>query len=682
MAQMLKKLLSLALLTCVAMVQGSCGTGNCGTTNCGPNSIIIPRSQSVDAARELVGWQNLINRCDEDCWYGAFAFTAEYQQSFKGGQLAQCLFGPDVFTTGNCGVVSTSGVSGFSNNGFCCGDGNDRNRNECAALTISGSQTPNRGANDWLADYFGLPTDFKSVVTFCPRIQNAIFDFNFYFGLDNWAEGMFFRIHFPVVWAKWNLRATELLSTGTLLNGTTNGYLAGYMNSALSGTATATIPPLNIGITNANLQKSFLTATDGAHGTFGDVTQDFQYGIIGNGFSANNTTNTFGNCNGKNRCGGRTISRVSDVELALGWNFFCCDDYHLGLEIRGSAPAGNKPHGKFLFEPIVGNGHYGTLGGGLTSHYMFWRGCDDDRAFGLWLDVNVTHLFKSCQVRSFDFKNKPNSRYALLETLTSPAVALIGNTVAGAGSAGTGTVPSAQYVGTAGGLVHAINQTTFVVNSSFDVQADLVLKLGYQVCGWEFDLGYDLWARSCEKICPRGEIGLPASTYALKGDAFIYGYTAGGAAVPLSATESLSTIHAGTNTPVGTTYAANPQAYNVGVDFPQFAQTTGNAELYGPDGGTVQTRTSNPPVILSDSDIDYHGVPRALTNRVFGNINYTWTGCDDWMPFLGIGASGEFANGCGKNGSCGTGTVASCDNGSNGCAISQWAIWLKTGVAY
>lgn len=190
MAQMLKKFLSLALLTCAVMVQADCNTGNC-STGCGPNSIIIPRSQSVDAARELVGWQNFINRCDEECWYGGFAFTAEYSQSFKGGQLARCLFGNDVtLTNGNCGITTGTTTS----NGFCCGDNNNGGRggrNESAALTISGSQVPSRGTNDWLADYFGLPTDFSSVVTFSPRIQNAIFDFNFYFGLDNWAQGLF-----------------------------------------------------------------------------------------------------------------------------------------------------------------------------------------------------------------------------------------------------------------------------------------------------------------------------------------------------------------------------------------------------------------------------------------------------------------------------------------------------------
>ena len=29
-------------------------------------------------------------------------------------------------------------------------------------ITVSGSQVPNRGPNDWLADYFGLSTTYQS----------------------------------------------------------------------------------------------------------------------------------------------------------------------------------------------------------------------------------------------------------------------------------------------------------------------------------------------------------------------------------------------------------------------------------------------------------------------------------------------------------------------------------------
>jgi hypothetical protein len=188
----------------------------------------------------------------------------------------------------------------------------------------------------------------------------------------------------------------------------------------------------------------------------------------------------------------------------------------------------------------------------------------------------------------------------------------------------------------------------------------MAIKFAYQQCGWEFDIGYNAWVRSREKICRLGN-GFPSNNYALKGDAFIYGFTAG-TAVPLSATESLSTIHAGTNTPGGTTFALS-QLNNPAIDNAQLAFAgDGITPLTGPNLVT-QTNTSAPPVILSDADINYCGAPRALTNKFFAHVNYTWEQDNDWTPFLGFGGSIECAQNC-------------------GCAMSQWAAWLKVGVSY
>jgi hypothetical protein len=40
---------------------------------------------------------------------------------------------------------------------------------------------------DWLADYFGLPCDYQSTVSFKPSISNVILDYSFYLGLYSWA---------------------------------------------------------------------------------------------------------------------------------------------------------------------------------------------------------------------------------------------------------------------------------------------------------------------------------------------------------------------------------------------------------------------------------------------------------------------------------------------------------------
>lgn len=82
----------------------------------------------------------------------------------------------------------------------------------------------------------------------------------------------------------------------------------------------------------------------------------------------------------------------------------------------------------------------------------------------------------------------------------------------------------------------------------------------------------------------------------------------------------------------------------------------------------VQVRGSNPALLLKDSDINNESgiLPRALSNKVFVYAGCRWDNRDDLDPYLGIGLSGEFAN----------------TNPCNNATCSQWAIWVKGGIAY
>lgn len=614
------------------------------------NSITMPRSQSVDVTRELCGWQNQINRTDAECSYQSFSCTVQYEQSFRANRIAECIFGNSL---------------SFNNSLHTFND------NEDAILNISGSHVTTRGVEDWLADYFGLPTDFQSQVLFKPTIQNAIFDFNFYAGLDSWKKGTFFRIHIPLVWTKWQLNACEAVSAPG-----TNSYDPGYMNATPDIPFNAVGPVCPIGISNQTLIKSFLVATDGFHGTFGDVTQDFKFGIIGD--NANHTNKSH------NRVG------VSDIELAVGWNFLRDENYHVGLELRGSLPTGNKPDPRYLFYPLIGNGHYWTLGAGLTSHCILWRSCDDTSNFGLWFDVNLVHFFQSCQKRSFDFKNKPNSRYMLLEKLDEPVFNLFSSTSDDATE--PGTMPAAQYRG-AGNLLHAINITTRDILSSFSWQSDLVIKFAYQIEQFQCDIGFSAWSRSAERVCPQN--GIPGELYAVKGDAYLYGYapeanTAGlasGFPVPLSATENGADITGGFNF-YGQQLQGTQAQQNFMVDNAQFAQDVMGPSGVGdvlltvpvPAGGTcdaAQTKTSNAPLFISTTDIDFHGLQDAFTHKAFVFLSYEGNAERQVVPFGGIGIGFDIAPGIGS-----AYAFTDCDEDDRGCGISQWIIWAKVGISY
>lgn len=634
-----KQLSTLALLSACAFV----GTGLA-------NREVLMRSQSVDSARELAGWTSHINLFDMGCLYGSFAITPEYTQSFRNGRIAKCIFG---------GVTATNNVNDDScfNNNCSNSDSNDYSFN------VTGSQIANRGATDLLADNFGLSPNYNVTVTVKPKIQNFLVDFDLYLGLDQWLCGLWFRVHAPVVYAKWKLGLTEVANSEATL-----GYAAGYfapnavplaqLNKDFSSYLAGNVPTLT-------------TATDDVQVTFAPLAFDKVTVANGCDSSSNHTT------------------KLSEIQMALGWNFWQSEDYHLGLGVRAAAPTGTRiGSSDLLFQPVVGNGHHWEVGGMVTSHYTFWRDCNDNHALGLYADLNVTHLFRTQQCRTFDIKGAGQlSRYILLEGLTANTGSLTGST------SHTASVSQFNTV-----FTPAANVTRAAVKVSIPYQIDFTAMLNYNHCGFDFDLGYNLWAVGCEKIKPCTAIVTPQA-YGVKGDAYVYGFV-NGTTIPvaLAATETGVTCGTGATIYSGTNFSAANGGYttantaNTGIDNKELA-FTGTTILRTAPGSSIQTNTSIQALALADGNLDINGARRkAVTNKVFANISHTWFDCECWIPFLGIGGMAEFAsNSCNNNNSvCGTGSCGStnscstsdCNSGCRSCGLSQWGIWLKGGVSF
>jgi len=322
-----------------------------------------------------------------------------------------------------------------------------------------------------------------------------------------------------------------------------------------------------------------------------------------------------------------TKVRLADIHFSLGWNFKTDCDYHVGFFLHAAAPTGNRPRGCYLFEPIVGNGKHWELGGGLTSSYIFWRDCAcPDRYMGLWLEATITHLFKTCQCRSFDFCNKPNSRYMLLAQMgTNDEVVIQGDVD------GTLTAASYKYKNN---LIPAINWSTFPVDVQISAQADIALKLGYVRDNWSFDLGYNLWARTGEKFCIDccddccdSCCGCPSpcpsdKKYAVKGDAYIYGQQFNTTNVfPLSASQNNANIHTGKNYPA----QSDEPKLNPRIDKPFEAFAGTNALSWVP---TYTMNTSINPVLVSSNMLNMGKSPSAITHKIFGSITYAWKDCE------------------------------------------------------
>src|SRR5437762_1405216 len=218
------------------------------------------RSQSRNVPRKLVGTtSHHVYLHDMESFYGTFNITPQYDQTFNGNDIAECFFGAS--------LISAPATDN-------CNDSCDK------ALVISGSNVATRAPFEWMAENFYLPRNFKSSITFEPKLQDFLVDFYLYVGLDEWVKGMYFRIYGPVVNNRTSLNACE-----TILEQGTEGYAPGFFSanevpantllpSALaffSGSTTIIVP----GITAAPLLKAKIANCKQSITGFADLRGEF-----------------------------------------------------------------------------------------------------------------------------------------------------------------------------------------------------------------------------------------------------------------------------------------------------------------------------------------------------------------------------------------------------------------------
>ena len=442
------KYLSAAVLLCYTVAQANNNNNNNGVS---PTFVI--RSQSSDNARKVSGEVSFTHLEREDL-YWTFAITPGYMQSFRPGRIAHTLFGNS--------LVSTNTGYGCCNNNNNCGN----------TILIQGSQYNGvRDPHAWLADYFYLAPDYNGSFSVSPQISNFLLDFDLYVGLDQYFCGGYFRLYAPFVHTKWNLNFCELAAP------TVQGYTEGYFSSAPNPEGGYSVP-------NDQLVTSFGAYANGSIPTILDTNNNLikadplQYAQI-------------------SLCS-RSKNGLADLRAELGWNFWESECSHFGLNLQAAAPTGTRRLAQYLFDPVIGNGQHWEFGGGVTGHWQFWENDNDTRHLGVYLDANITHLFKAYEQRTFDLLGKPNSRYML-------AAKMAPNTAGLAGLNGGGIAANSQF---ANEYNPVANLTTFDIKVSAAVQADVALWLNYTSCGWSWDLGYNFFGRSKEKF-ERTDCGQP-----------------------------------------------------------------------------------------------------------------------------------------------------------------------------
>ena len=558
----------------------------------------IPRSQGANTARELVGWQQQLYLPYAEN-YMAHASTFEYTRSFDLCQIARKFF-------------STS------------------------RLTFQGSQKDDRSNKAIIADYFGLATDFEGTLKIEPLIQNVIIDLNFYFGLNEWLCGLYFRVHGPIVHTRWTLGLDPCIVCAPKRPGDSE-FPQCYMQSGelLDPQECGSVNPT----LNASAQKNFnctaknLRTALGGNFTFGDMKEVWKFG-------------RFDFCP-------RSRTGLADIDAIAGWNFIESDCSHLGLFVLTVVPTGNRPSAKYIFEPIVGSGRHWELGGGLSGHISMYPNTRD-RAFnmGLYFEGNITHMFKTHQVRSFDFReNGLLSRYILLKEFNNDMV----------------------YNGN---LINAINFATRNCDVSVRAKADASCKLTIGCNGWVADLGYNIYFRDCESICIKTDCPclLDERHFGIKGVEGVccISYSVlGGIVLPDQAVEAKLNITQPNATmfdavlPESTQLPDDPESVCLSWNSPQqITEPIPVDEVRDNPEQFIVANTAAKQELVDCTDLDPRSAAQGqmLTHKVFGHIGYTfYDSC--YQPHVGIGAEAEF-------------------DGRHDNALKQWGTWLKWGFSF
>ncbi len=467
------------------------------------------------------------------------------------------------------------------------------------SLSFSGSQVPNRNeTEEILADYLGLPTSFQGSMRFNPLIQNIIVELNYYLALDTWIPGLYTRIHFPLTIALWNLN----IKTREKCPKIRPIFPDCYMSNKDTLQSVQTL---------SSLQQAF-----SGYGLFGDMNSPFDFGKFA--FQPQQKTG------------------IADIYINLGWTRMANQSHYLAFYGQVVIPGGNKPEGIMFFEPMVGNGRRWEVGAGSEGRITLFE--SNRQTLGIYFLGYVNYRLKAFQIRSFDFKDQGFfSRYMLLKEFNKEH----------------------NY---AGNMLNAIDYTTKSLRAGSLVVGDASVKLSYYICNFGFDIGYNIWGTTSEKIHLVKNVypsDLNHRNFAFKGTSGVCyrvlntqtNEIIGEANLNATSSESTSTSSA---------LIDNPQVIippNPDIAITWDSPITNNIIL---------AEKSSPIVRIDIEDLNKcsAALPCQLSHKFFAHIDYTKFAVN-WEPEIGVGAEVEF-------------------NGRPDLrsTISQWGIWVKGLIAF
>jgi hypothetical protein len=412
-----------AIADCASTTTVACDTSKCcdlknGGDTYGKNFFAY-RPVDSNAARGLVGVADKMHLFGKEEFYGQASVSLSWQQTYNSDNLAKWFSfnGKNSMTYGNLGDGK------FDINGLQFG------------TTSSGS------------------------ISFAPRIQNFTADIDLYFGWDEFVCGLWSRVRVPVVYTRWDMRASD-----TVTGAGGKYYECCNVDNIVTGTTEVVYSDL----------KSAWAGGD----AFGKV------GALACG----------------KICGSKNTTAIAGVHFDLGYDFIRKERGHFGVSLHSVAPSGTTPSADYMFNAVAGANNSWQIGGSVNAAYEMWNDCDGDKRLCFFLDAYVTHLFDAKQKRLMGLKNaaqtatNPGSAYMVLKKFSSAAVVDV-------------STP----------LVRVADVLCSDVKVRADIMADIALMLQYDSGNYSLGLGWNFWYRSREKMKERPSI--LASTYGISDNA-------------------------------------------------------------------------------------------------------------------------------------------------------------------
>jgi len=443
----LRQLLSLALLTANSLANANCSSNlgtSCGNTiltdtvnseNCLPQTVkeegygqtfLSLRPAHSDMARDMMGTDSRIHHFGKVDLNGDVSLALQWQQSNSSIGMGEWFFfnGSNAMTYG----------PNWDSQKYNIVDVNSLN----FATTASGT------------------------ITASPRVEELIADFQFYFGWDEFAPGLWTRVGIPVNYIRTDMR---LIDSVSIYDANAAADATGAFNCFNQGDFT-NIPlvPYDSNTANTvpfpNLAAAWVGNNDNNLVGAGDWDGRFN-----------------GNINGP-----QTDASVSGLVLEAGYDVWRQEAGHLGFSARLVVPTGSVPTTNYLFDAVVGNTGCFELGAGLTSAYELYND-SDSRSLNFYLNMNATHLFSRKQKRMMGLTGLRNGS-TNGSTLPSP---------------GAPWLILAQYNANGfynGSLVSAADLTSLVVKIHNTVMVDLAATIKYCSSNYGFEVGYNFWVRT------------------------------------------------------------------------------------------------------------------------------------------------------------------------------------------